>query len=403
MSSAGANIVVKHTEYIADVSSQSAAFAVTGYSINPGLNVTFPWLANLGLNFESYKFRKLHFQYKPICPTTTPGKVMLAVDYDAADLAPNSKVVINSYESSASSSVWDECTQISTLSNLLKFGVQRYVRTGAVPANTDIKTYDVGKLYVATSNTPATATTLGELYVSYEVELLTPQLSTSTVNQDGQSGTPPVWWQLGRIVVDQAGVASLSAEFYNQVLYLIGQQQIVGGKTIVDILINPTVAKYLRVDFSGPTAATIGLPTGVSNAYNGNSPVNYLQTSGGFSVNVFSSTSNYNRSWITPVGRPYDAASSPSAATNVYPGYRLSLPFGTTSNLNINGIDGAPDLGGPMMNQISADLPFPTISDVPINWAGLTVASASSSTTYGSNTFYRKGTYPVEETAVTTL
>lgn len=48
-----------------------------------------------------------------------------------------------------------------------------YVRTGALPANQDIKTYDVGLFQLATVGSQAAAI-IGELHVSYDIEFFKP-------------------------------------------------------------------------------------------------------------------------------------------------------------------------------------------------------------------------------------
>lgn len=258
----GENVIIKHTEYIGDITSPNPSFNVTAFSINPGIQGTFPWLANIAPNYESYKFHKLEFEYKPMCPTNTAGVVSMAVDYDAADQNPTSKIVMKNYESTVSSSVWDSCLFRSKSSNLLKFGVQRYTRTAPLAANLDIKTYDVGRLFVATSNTPTIATPCGELYCHYEIELFTPQLGqTSAVAQD-QSNSPstPVV-QYTKLVV-AAGVASLTAEIFGRPMLKIVKQAIetVGGVpySIVDLQLNPLISKAIRFEARIPNAAEIG-------------------------------------------------------------------------------------------------------------------------------------------------
>jgi len=59
--------------------------------------------------------------------------------------------------------------------DLRKFGIQRYIRAGTLASNLDIKTYDVGTLYIGTTGGPATPIFYGEVWVEYEVELSTPQ------------------------------------------------------------------------------------------------------------------------------------------------------------------------------------------------------------------------------------
>nr|QYF49934.1 MAG: hypothetical protein 2 [Hubei sediment noda-like virus 3] len=195
--------VVAHREYIQDVTAADANFRNTTFSINPGLATTFPWLSAVAGRFESYLFRRLHFIYEPICPTTTPGAVMMAVDYDAVDTAPTSKVALMSYRGAVRSAPWNITRFDATRGDLRKFGIQRFVRTTGNPAGTDLKTYDVGNLQLATQNTPAAPTTLGELYVEYEVELYTPQIPTTVVRSQRNVN------QTARINIPAAGAGNI--------------------------------------------------------------------------------------------------------------------------------------------------------------------------------------------------
>jgi len=166
---------IRHREYITDVTS-SVAFACTQYNINPGLALLFPWLSQLANLFESYLVNGLRFQFRTESPTSQAGKIMLMADWDALDAAPLSKVAMMQERTKADGPVWVDLDMNCDLADLRKFGVQRYVRGGAAPANTDLKTYDVGTLNVATqgvTNTP----TIGELWVEYDIELITPNTS----------------------------------------------------------------------------------------------------------------------------------------------------------------------------------------------------------------------------------
>jgi len=373
----GANIMVKHTEYIGDISAQASVFSVTPYSVNPGLNTTFPWLSNIANNYESYKFHNLHFEYKPICSTTTPGKVILAMDYDAADTPPTSKVVINSYESTTSCSPWDEITHVSKQSNLLKFGVQRYVRSAGVPANTDVKTYDVGRFYVATSNTPSSPTTLGELYVTYEVELITPQLSNFVPAQVGNEPVQsPFWIQFARIQTSAAGVASLFSEYYNQLMFIIAQQQIVGGRAVIDIAVNPSINKLIKFDFASNQVANIGRPTGTPGPADGG--LGFSQNAGPYSLSIAQGSGGTNSSWIT---EPSPGLLEPDVvnANNALPVYRFSLAPNSTTFLNAYALSGAPNMGTSNLPTLGGIPPL-NRDDFVFNWAAQILPSALSVT-----------------------
>jgi len=166
-------ITVKHREYIGEIPG-SVAFSAVSYSINPALATTFQWLSTLASNYESYKFRNLRFEFETEKSSSTAGSLMMAVDFDAADAAPTTKQAMMTFQNAVRSAPWCPCEYSSSGPDLIKFGVQRYLRSAALAANLDIKTYDVGNLIVATSGCADTST-LGELYVSYEVELHTPQ------------------------------------------------------------------------------------------------------------------------------------------------------------------------------------------------------------------------------------
>jgi hypothetical protein len=70
-------------------------------------------------------------------------------------------------------------------------------------ASTDIKTYDVANFFIAT-NGQAAPSDIGELYVEYDVELLTPQLNNSAPSLDMINST-------GTGVVNNGAFGTVSA------------------------------------------------------------------------------------------------------------------------------------------------------------------------------------------------
>jgi hypothetical protein len=169
-------IRIRHREYVGEVLG-SVLFGATSFSINPGLQALFPWLSVIAPQFESYVFRSLKFLYETQKSASTSGSVMMAVDFDAADAAPANKQQLMAFHNAVRSAVWESCVFKSDGPDLKKFGVQRYLRTGNLAANLDVKTYDVGNFIVATQG-EADASAIGELYVEYDVELITPQLAS---------------------------------------------------------------------------------------------------------------------------------------------------------------------------------------------------------------------------------
>lgn len=170
---------VRHREYLRDIEPLLAnTFQLWTYPINPGLSYLFKWLSNIGSMYESYKFHSLNFVFESSGSTSDRGTVMIAVDYDASDLPPVSKQDLMSYRGAVRSNVWSHCAFIASKDDLIKFGNQRYIRSGTVSG--DIKTFDVGNLYIAVQGTAAAAT-LGEVYVEYDVSFYTPQTSITSL------------------------------------------------------------------------------------------------------------------------------------------------------------------------------------------------------------------------------
>jgi hypothetical protein len=164
---------VRHREYVADVSTSGTTFEVTSFSLNPGLSASFPWLSCLAQLYESYVFHDLRIIYETQKSASTDGTVMLAVDFDATDVDPANKQQLMSYHNAVRSAVWQECMFVCSREDLKKLP-QRYVRMGDLAANQDVKTYDVGNLFAAVQGLSSSG--IGELYVEYDVELITPQL-----------------------------------------------------------------------------------------------------------------------------------------------------------------------------------------------------------------------------------
>jgi hypothetical protein len=165
---------VRHREFIADVGSTAALFDIQSFPLNPGLITTFPWLGStVALGYESYLIKKIRICYETALSTASVGAVMIAIDFDANDTPPTNKQQMMAYHNAVRSPVWTECCYTADTADLQKFGHQRYLRSGNPPANTDIKTYDVGNILVASYN--AAAGVLGEIYAEYDIELHTPQ------------------------------------------------------------------------------------------------------------------------------------------------------------------------------------------------------------------------------------
>jgi len=169
-------------EYIADING-STTFATTQFSINPGQSSTFPWLSKIASQWEKYHFEFLEFYYKrevsEFATQGQAGKVILSIDYDASDSPPSTK---QQCMDTVPHSDGMPCENFSLRADPQEmensFG-EHMVRPGGLPGASDIKTYDVGNLFVSTIANTNTSL-VGELHVRYICVLSVPVLESST-------------------------------------------------------------------------------------------------------------------------------------------------------------------------------------------------------------------------------
>ncbi len=199
-----------HEELIASVVGTDAYTTAFTFALNPGLNGSFPWLSTQAQGWERYRFRRLRFCYYTRTGSNVPGSVMMVPDYDAADSAPVSEQIASVYKDVAEDAPWkDICCDLPE-SRLNAIGPSRYIRTGALSANLDIKTYDAGNLFVLTMD--GTAVKWGKIWVQYDVELITPQLNAAgggVIATQAISGVTPTSTSLLGTQTSVSGSANL--------------------------------------------------------------------------------------------------------------------------------------------------------------------------------------------------
>ena len=173
---------VGNKEFMANLQPTSAGTSelnVFEFNAQVGLAEMFPWLSTIANTHQRYQMRRLKFEYVPVCGTTTRGRIILAFSIDPTESPPTTMSQITQYPNYEANSVWTPMTLVANLSDRQD---ELYTRAGAV-SNTDIKTYDLGKLFVGISDTTDTST-VGQLFVEYEVELLTPKPSACPSSND---------------------------------------------------------------------------------------------------------------------------------------------------------------------------------------------------------------------------
>lgn len=199
------SVRVVHREFIRDlaVPAVGTAFTNTSYTINPANKDIFPWLANMAKQYSQYKIHGMVFAFKTMSSDLALagplGTVIMATNYNAVDRAFVSKIEMENSEFAVSTKPSQslihaiECDPKYSGMDVLYVRDPGYDTTDT----SDRRFYDYGKWQIATQGLPGAAgTTLGELWVSYDIELMKPilggntTLGTSLISN--QSGIPGV-------------------------------------------------------------------------------------------------------------------------------------------------------------------------------------------------------------------
>lgn len=175
---------VRHREFIRDFYG-TAGFEGFTLALNPGLSATFPWLSQIARNFELYQFHGLIFEFKTTSATavsstnTALGTVVMATQYNSQKDDFASKMEMEAYEFCTSTVPCHSMIHPVECKPIYNSLARYYVRTSPVQELFNILQYDLGKMQIASQGMQAQST-IGELWVSYDVELLKPRLNADT-------------------------------------------------------------------------------------------------------------------------------------------------------------------------------------------------------------------------------
>lgn len=194
LSSRGGNLFgIRHRELIANVQPDSTGFSLLKngttnrfFRLNPASFGTFPWLSQIAVAFEKYKFRYLRFTYYARVSTNTSASILLSPEYDAADTGNHTEKGLASNQDTVEDAVYKTIVLRCDPKKMNGSYKEHYNVTDTRYAQTsqDLKTIDVGKLYVGVDG--VANTNYGKLWVEYEVDLINPQEITENPNVGGQ-------------------------------------------------------------------------------------------------------------------------------------------------------------------------------------------------------------------------
>lgn len=190
----GQSITVRHKEFVGKITSSQVFTVQQTLPINPGLSGLFPWLSGIARSYEQYEIKGLVYHYVPASGTavsgTNPalGSVMIQTSYRAGAEAPLSKAeILNEYWASSSVPSQPFAHPIECATAETPFRVH-YVRNTALPATENQMMYDYGQTFVAVDGCLANGNYLGDLWVTYEIELKKP-IVRSTVSTGVAQGS----------------------------------------------------------------------------------------------------------------------------------------------------------------------------------------------------------------------
>jgi hypothetical protein len=228
-------VVISHKEYVCDIFGPETAgiFQNQTFSLNPALPTTFPWLSQVAANYDEYEFGQMIFTFKStvtdfVAANGQVGSMILTTQYNANDAPFQSKQDAMEYDGAVSGKVSEMILAGVECDPTLNSGTPgKYTRSGPPPPDEDIKTYDLGTLNVAVSNTPDQFSNqaLGELWVSYTVKLRKPKFFVTR----GQNILKDIW-------VGNSAIAVTA----DALTYGLGQQNRIGGNLLTSYIGNGT-------------------------------------------------------------------------------------------------------------------------------------------------------------------
>jgi len=177
------SMILEEDEYIDEVvgGPVAANFNTVSIPVNIGQAGTFPWASRVvGTNFEKYQFEYLEFYYKrevsEFATNGTTGKIMLSFDTDASDGLPLSKVQVEDTDPHADGMPCENIRLVVPPRMLRRMTDGYFIRPAGLPGGADIKTYDVGQLFVSTQGLASANAAIGELHVRYRCRVFIPIL-----------------------------------------------------------------------------------------------------------------------------------------------------------------------------------------------------------------------------------
>lgn len=317
MHSSEETIRIRHREYLGDVYTSAVAgdFSMQKYEINPGLDQVFPWGAQIAQAFTEYTMLGMVVTFKSNSAdalnstNTNLGSVIMSANYNVNSPEFNGKTeMLNSMWSVTGKQSESVMLPIECDLSQMTYN-NHYIRGGEMRENEDRNMYDHCDVYVASHGAQGTVVNIGEVWISYDIELRKPRANAALGR-----------W-LDSAYFTSSGTVSMNGPFENAVEHVDNI-----GVSVID---NDTVyfnagsgGKYqITVWVSGGTG-TIANPTVVLDNATG---VNF---NGGLYYNITSDQGSVN-TWVNLIMVEIEDTSKPAT---------VRLTGGTYTNKTTGGL-----------------------------------------------------------------
>lgn len=131
---------------------------------NNVLNST--WVGRQSSLYNKYKFTRLTLRYVPYCPTSQPGRIILAWNGDPGDAPPTTMPQVSQYQNSVEAPAWRETSCNALITKAPEFVVGSATTSDSGGATTQ------GEFYIgADGGATSSQVNVGSLYIDYELSL----------------------------------------------------------------------------------------------------------------------------------------------------------------------------------------------------------------------------------------
>lgn len=188
--SSGRGTRIVHREYVGDIISSGTDFKVTSYGLSPLNAKLFPWMSTIAQLYQQYKFNGMVFEFKSMSSEFASGAalgtVIMATNYNANQKVFDTKMEMENTEFSVSakpSLSQVHCIECDPNERVTEYLYVQPESAAGLVGVSDARLTSFGNFQFATAGVTApVASTIGEIWVSYDITFLKPVINAYPFN-----------------------------------------------------------------------------------------------------------------------------------------------------------------------------------------------------------------------------